>query len=140
MRSQERKYLNFHHSPTEAVTPPYCASGQSESRSPCLSTPVNINLTGAPPAVCPWEEKPARSRGTAAQPRILCGETAGCCRGAGGGILVLRPRRAGPRGGLCWRPFQPGARRQQFLKVPLGARKTEWKRCAKEIYLCVSHI
>lgn len=63
MSSPDRKYLDFHHSPPEAVTPLRCASGQREPRSPCLSIPINTNLIGAPPAVCPWQEKLARSRG-----------------------------------------------------------------------------
>lgn len=47
------KYLDFHHGTPEAVTPPRCASGHSEPRSPCPSIPINVNLTGAPPAVLP---------------------------------------------------------------------------------------
>lgn len=63
MSSQEGKYLDFHHGTPEAVTPPRCASGGSEPPTPRPSTPINIDLTGALPAVCPLEEKPAQTRG-----------------------------------------------------------------------------
>ena len=138
MSSQEGKYLDFHHGTPEAVTPPRCASGHSEPRSPCPSIPININLTGAPLAVCPLEEKPAQTRGVRSAARAgLRGAAEGCCRGAGCGIPVPLPRRAGPGGGRCWRRLKPGARRRQFLKLPLGARKTGWKRMCIHVCMCM---
>lgn len=140
MSSQERKYLDFHHSPPEAVTPPRCASGHSEPRSPCLSTPININLIGAPPAAGPWGEKPARSRGVRSTAAHIvqrdCGMLSGGrlrypCPAAPsgpapeaacvGGHLNLR-REDSSLSNSLWKPAKPGGKD------------------VREIYMCVSHI
>lgn len=97
-------------------------------------------LSALPPQSVRGRRSRPGAAGSAAQPRILRGETAGCCRGAGCRIPAPRPRRAGPRGGSCWTPFEPGARRRQFPKLPLGARKTGWERRAYDIYVCFSYM